>query len=103
MGEFKRMTYHKVEKVHGQAVCSRPAWVSGFDLKEARDRLTAYEDTGLSPDEVEAIKKKYLSGVDNSMICKLTKQIDELKRENAELRGFQSDLYAIAFITRKYE
>lgn len=52
------------------------------------DRLAAYENTGLSPEEVEKLKDKvYSTDEVNHLIAELNAVMERLKAENAELRA----------------
>lgn len=61
--------------------------VSAEQIDEVYYKLAAYEDTGLSPEEVEKLKDKvYSTDEVNHLIAELNAVMEKLKAENAELR-----------------
>lgn len=52
-------------------------WVKGHDYISAAHRLAAYEDTGLTPEEIKSMQEEHFSGLE---MAKLHSALMELKK-----------------------
>lgn len=105
MDKTDRITERIVERVHGQAVSDRIVWTAGFDMREVKARLAAYEDTGWSPEEITELQYNHerLHDFERAESEELRAKIRKLESENEELRMYQADIFAISLLLKKYE
>lgn len=85
MKESDRLTTATYKHMTDKYKTATKKWEVSF--QKVYDQLFAYEDTGLSPEEVEKLKDKvYSTDEVNHLIAELDTVVQNLKAENAELR-----------------
>lgn len=102
MDKTERFTKHTFETVNGRKI-SRG--IGCANIADAVKRLAAYEDTGLSPEEITELQYNHerLHDFERAESEELRAKIRELESENEELRMYQADLFAISLLLKKYE